>query len=175
MSFQQFMDKQSAFLYSEFFTLTLMGTVQHNKIYKDDVAERERKAFQIALQQKLIDISKQYKKPVPGPIHELNITQLADQLTASQKAILFKDRFRIGTAQKALNLFLKYLWCAGEVVEPPHCPFDFLIIQKLPSELHDIKWTQVDDIGIYRKLVEAAKACAAPLSLAEWELSAWNS
>lgn len=169
------MDKKLEFLYSEFFTLTLMGTVQRNKIYKDGVAERERKAFQIALKQNLLEISKQYKKPVSESDHELNIIQLADQLTASHKAILFNDRFRIGTAQKALNLFLKYLWCAGEIAEPPHCPFDFIIIQKLPNELHSNKWTKVDDIKIYRKLVAAAKACAAPISLAEWELSAWNS
>lgn len=152
-----------------------MGTVQHNKIYKNGVAERERKALQVALKQNLFEMSKQYTNPVSESVHELNIIQLADQLTASQKTILFNDRFRIGTAQKALNLFLKYLWCAGEIAEPPHCPFDFLIIQKLTSELLGNKWTQADDIRTYRKWVAAAKACAAPLSLAEWELIAWNS
>jgi hypothetical protein len=43
-----------------------------------------------------------------------------------------KNLFRVGTAQKALNLYLKYLWCLGEIKTPPHCPFDRGIIQMLP-------------------------------------------
>lgn len=40
--------------------------------------------------------------------------------------------FRIGSAQKALNLYRKYLWCLGYIPFPPHCPFDATIIDQLP-------------------------------------------
>ena len=82
-------------------------------------------------------------------------------------------RIRIGSAQKALNLFLKYLWCIGEAPEPPHCPFDFQIISKLPPAVR-CNWTELDSIETYRALVAAAKTAAAGQSLAEWELAEYN-
>lgn len=165
--------EKTRFLHSEFLTLSLLGTFQHNKIYKAGVSEQERKQLQGSLKQKLIETSCKYKKPVSDSTHEGHIKSLADQLSSEYSHIL-QGRFRIGTAQKALNLFLKYLWCAGEISTPPHCPLDFRIIQKLPSAYHNVKWTQLDDLSLYQELITAAKACAAPDSLAEWELKEWN-
>src|SRR5208282_1517190 len=89
-------------------------------------------------------------------------------------------QFPIGRAQKALNLFLKYLWCIGEICEPPHCPFDSVIIAKLPKGTCP-SWTKLDRIGDYRNLVEAAKKFVAETkdpaddsSLATWELRKYN-
>ena len=28
-------------------------------------------------------------------------------------------------------LYLKYLWCLGEICRPPHCPFDRMVIEEL--------------------------------------------
>jgi len=168
------MTEQSRFLHSEFFTMTLMATVQRGKVYRPGLSEVERKPLQQTLQRRLTQISEQYKTTVTEEDHERNIVSLANDITAAHGDILSDSKFRIGSAQKALNLFLKYLWCIGAITEPPHCPFDFQIIQKLPKELRGISWTQIDDIGTYRRLVAAAKRCAAPLTLAEWELRTYT-
>jgi len=151
-----------------------MATVQRGKVYRPGLSEMERKPLQLTLQQRLTQISGRYKSAVTDEEHEQNIINLAKDITTAHGDILSDGIFRIGSAQKALNLFLKYLWCIGEVAEPPHCPFDFQIIQKLPVELQGIRWTQIGDIETYKKLVVAAKTCAAPLSLAEWELKTYT-
>lgn len=165
--------KKISFLHSEFLTLTVMGTFQRNRIYADGVTEKDRKTLQESLKRKLVELSANYANPVSDSVHEANIEKLANQLSTEHAPVL-NGRFRIGSAQKALNLYLKYLWCIGEIPTPPHCPFDLQIIQLLPFEFHGIKWTKLDDMGVYRKLVAAAKTCAAPATLAEWELAAWS-
>ena len=40
-----------------------------------------------------------------------NIVALSEGLSEDHADILAGKRFRVGTAQKALNLYLKYLWC----------------------------------------------------------------
>ncbi len=62
-------------------------------------------------------------------------------MTTEFKDILFGNGFRVGIAQKALNLYLKYLWCLGKITEPPHCPFDSIIISEIKC---NIKWTEMD-------------------------------
>jgi len=84
------------------------------------------------------------------------------------------NEFRFGTTQKLVNLYLKYQWCLGWRNEPPHCPFDGIILGKrlgLPD-----KWTESDDVRDYLIWVEAAKKKASleGKSIAQWELEAWN-
>jgi hypothetical protein len=87
--------------------------------------------------------------------------------------VLENRRFRIGSAQKALNLYLKYLWCLGKICSPPHCPFDRQIIASLPNYTGP-SWTKLVREEDYRALVEAAKAKAQDSSLAAWELRIYN-
>ena len=79
---------------------------------------------------------------------------------------------RHDSAQKALNLYLKLLWCLGKVKEPPHCPFDSIVISKLGKKLN---WTELDDIQPYKDLVNSARTLAGKLSIAKWELEIYNS
>jgi hypothetical protein len=85
---------------------------------------------------------------------------------------LKNGRFRIGIAQKALNLYLKYLWCVGLIPMPPHCPFDSSIIGHLP-ECMNFNWTAIDSIDDYQKLVNSARKKADDKPIAEWELELW--
>ena len=82
-----------------------------------------------------------------------------------------KGRIRIGTTQKVLNLYLKYLWVLNKIPEPPHCPFDGIIIDMM--ELNEpIRWTKFDDIDVYNKLINKVKD--EKMTVAEWELGKWN-
>jgi predicted house-cleaning noncanonical NTP pyrophosphatase (MazG superfamily) len=119
------------FLHDELFSLTLMAMVQRGKIYKATATNKERNQFHKELQRSLKEIAAEYRTDKTDEEHEKNISRLADTLSFSQHAVLREERFRIGSAQKALNLFLKYLWCLEEILPPPHCPFDAGIIRQL--------------------------------------------
>jgi hypothetical protein len=168
-------DDQKKFLMDEFFQLTLGATVQRAGVYFAGCSEEERKVFQHGLRKELNKIVESYVRPnrVDEQAHIANIVKLANVLTASHANVLQNGRFRIGTAQKALNLYLKYLWCIGEIDEPPHCPFDSVIIAKLPKHVGP-SWTNMDSEDDYFALVAAAKSQAEGSSLANWELDSYN-
>jgi hypothetical protein len=122
-----------------------------------------------------VDYGKKYAEQVENKQHERNVLHLAQRISRRYAAILKGRRFRLGTAQKALNLYLKYLWCLGRIPTPPHCPFDNGIIQKLKLPKAP-KWTALDSVRDYRVLVDAARAKTLEskkepfLPIAMWEL-----
>ena len=130
--------------------------------------------FQSALRSTLAEIATQYEEEVEEEKHIQNICDLSNRLTSGQKEVLNNGQFRIGTAQKALNLYLKYLWCLGKNPLPPHCPFDYQIIAKL-SNYQGPKWTDLEQVQDYRRLVAAAKEKAQGVPLALWELRTYSS
>jgi hypothetical protein len=164
------------FMRDEVFMLTLMAVVSRGHVYKAKPTEREAKKFQSCLWEQLKGMEEKYVQRVDDEAHVGNIESLANEVSASCGEILSKSRFRIGSAQKALNLFLKYLWCLGEIPQPPpHCPFDRRIIECLP-EGAQCNWTECDDIEHYKRWVAEARKIAETqsLSLAGWELLTYN-
>lgn len=163
------------FLQSEFSTLSLGGAFQRAGIYaKDSETEtagrkRLRDHLRVLLDQSL----ERYGKPVSDDQHMSFLRELSDSLSDRHGRILDGGRFRLGIAQKATNLFLKYCWCAGWIPEPPHCPFDRVVIEQLPGMRH-ILWTRLDQPDEYMSLVIAARDRAGPRSLAAWELELWS-
>jgi hypothetical protein len=165
--------EQFNYLRSELFSLTLMGTVQRGKLYQEDSSEGERKAFRRALRLELERLAEQYREVMPERRHFANIERLAKTLSDKHPKALSGKRFRIGSAQKALNLYLKYMWCMGHIPIPPHCPFDARVLSKVPG-CHDVRWTQLDSISHYEDIVHCAKATAHGIPLAKWELRLYN-
>ncbi|MEE1916511.1 hypothetical protein V0R52_08910 [Pseudomonas asiatica] len=80
---------------------------------------------------------------------------------------LHNGRFRIGVAQKLINLHLKYLWATGHIQEPPHCPIDGIIRDKAKISYD---WTTNDSIEAYKQAIDDLKAVAKTRTLAVWEL-----
>lgn len=160
------------FLADQFHGMVLQATVQRAHIYAPDSSEDSREAFRGSLWGQLDELTPAYRDPIAEPEHIANIQRLANQLSRMHGSTLRDGRFRIGPAQKALNLMLKYHWSAGWIPEPPHCPLDSIIIGKLPSEVR-LHWTDLDSVPDYRKLIRAARAVAEAegLSLAQWELA----
>ncbi|MCX5658550.1 MAG: hypothetical protein NTW19_02365 [Planctomycetota bacterium] len=167
-------EHQDRFLADEFFSLTLMGTVQRAGVYNAGLTDSERKRFQSALRSQLEQVALQYQRQVPEEDHIRNILELSQRLTADHAAVLRENRFRIGSAQKALNLYLKYLWCIGKIPAPPHCPFDSQVIKTHRAAYSGPSWTELDDEVHYRSLVRAAKTKANGSILAAWELHMYN-
>jgi hypothetical protein len=164
---------QRVFILNEIFAATLGATVQRSKTYKDNTTEKERNSFQKSLRLKLEKLAQLYISQVPESQHLDNIAFLAETLSTEHSSVLFRSRFRIGSAQKALNLYLKYLWCLGLIEQPPHCPIDAIVLAKLVGRV-STRWTILDSLSEYEEVIAAAKLKAGEIPLSIWELELWN-
>ena len=165
---------QVKFLINEFLTWSIFGALGRLKTYSDIATDKEKNSFRDSLKKRLAEVAREYTSPVTETKHLSNISNLADEMTSNFSGCLRNKRFRIGIAQKALNLYLKYLWCFSIIPLPPHCPFDSKVLGHLP-ECADLDWTSIDIISDYMRLVTAARRQANGRPLSEWELEIWNS
>jgi hypothetical protein len=106
------------FVQREVIALSIQGAFQRAKVY---VSKTPDDSMRKALRGPLASLLREYANPVSEQQHKINIKKIADDLTAEyrDKNLLRGNRFRIGIAQKALNLYLKYLWCLGKAALPP--------------------------------------------------------
>jgi hypothetical protein len=108
-----------------FFSLTLMATVQRAHVYVPDADADAKWKLQKALRSRLEKLEAFYCETISEEDHIRNVVALSEGLSTDHADVLAGRRFRIGTAQKALNLYLKYLWCIGKVPAPPHARLIF--------------------------------------------------
>ena len=151
----------------------ILAAFRRNKMYKDNVLQSERYELRNDLKVELRSLSASYLLGgVSEADHEANIQHLSNVLSAKHGAMLTDGRFKIGTSQKALNLYLKFLWCLDRLPdEPVHCPVDRIILTRV---LIYGAWTQLDDIQSYREWISRIRAAVEPQSLSTWELGAWR-
>lgn len=184
------------FIRDEIFTLSWSAAVSRPKlkIYKDEINENDCRRKKIKNFVKChIDknyikgYEKGYKENDDEP-HIGNIDNLSKKVSDKFGCILANGTFRIGISQKVLNLYLKYLWCLGEIKKPPHCPIDREVLDKLKDEcklikdeskkesankIFDISWTELNDICEYCKIIKEAKKIVGE-DLSDWELEVWG-
>jgi hypothetical protein len=171
------MSAQYDFIISEFWILSWGASVQHARLFVSGTMDSHRREFRKCI------ISFLCEKIIPdyetADVHEdqhiSNIQLLSDEGNIIGEGLLGADGYKIGIAQKLLNLQLKYLWCLGAIREPPHCPIDRIMINKT-SLKGQIAWTQITDMDTYRQVIAALKKAAEPtgLTLAQWELKNYN-
>ncbi len=118
----------------------------------------------------------QYTEKLSEEHHLANIKDLVKHIDKKKYGNLFdtEHKYRIGHAQKLLNLQLKYLWCAGMAVEPPHCPVDRIILNIVKWK--GTSWTKMNKIEKYKKSIEAIREIAKEKnqSIAAWELEVYD-
>ena len=166
-------DEREDFIEAELFQLTVGAVTQRGSVYAPGLSEKARRPVHETLRQLLVDVSPQYDSGgITDERHMENIDQIAQAITLRHVALLRDGRFRIGSAQKALNLHLKYRWCLRQIPMPPHCPFDAYVLRAIPA--WRTPWTRIESIRQYADLVTAARAAAGRQALAEWELSLYN-
>ena len=148
--------------------------------------EKVRTEVRQSLTRKVLCIAKDYVEgSVDDESHVCAIGRLANKMTTEHKSALRGHHFRFGTAQKAMNLYLKHAWLHEWIGTPPHCPFDNVILRPLLREFRRTplccdnghKWTQMDCPRCYRTWVKVAKTRMNEdgyCSLAEWELREFN-
>ena len=158
------------------------GGGEDSKIYEGSPRDSEKEAFKRNLGNSILAISQDYTRPVCEEFHIANTIRLSRDMSSTHGKILFNNRLRIGTSQKALNLYLKFAWSHGWIVRPPHCPFDSIVLAELDLSGHCCEkcklWTKMDCVSCYRYWVDRAKErveeCPVCASLSEWEVCVWN-
>jgi hypothetical protein len=166
------MSSKKRFLKDEFWVLSWNASVQRAGLYKQNSTKENRDTFRreiIAyIKKELLD---KYKTKVTHKTHCKNIEKLSKEGSKLGRKVLVRKKYKIGVAQKLLNLQLKYLWCADEIAEPPHCPVDRVIINKTDSK--GTAWTKIEIIEEYKKVIKSIEKEmkeSGISSLSEWEL-----
>lgn len=83
--------------------------------------------------------------------HIVRISGLCDTINAACGRYLRGGKLKFGRAQKILNGYLKYLWCAGRINTPPHCPFDDRVILRALPKRDDKFWLKYGGLGFLER------------------------
>jgi hypothetical protein len=163
---------KNKFLGNELWILSISGAFQRAKIYAEHSPEKRRIAFRQRLRDKVLELYRQYGNPVSEQQH---VTNIADLIECTKDDILMGGKLKFGSAQKLFNLFLKYEWCRGLIVEPPHCPVDRIVLTEL-NKYNPECWTKISGPQDYMKLITLlkSKAISKSMTLSEWELDVFN-
>jgi hypothetical protein len=163
------------FIESACATAAIAAALQRSGTYRDGTSGKKREEIRESLREHLFLLRSEYKERVSEEQHIRNIRGLAEEMTDKYQEFLSSDGFKIGVAQKAINLYLKYLWCLGVIEEPPHCPLDRSIISRLKAN-NDVNWTELTKIEVYEALMDEIGELARNegRSIAEWELIQYN-
>lgn len=154
---------------------SLRAALRRNHTYIPGVGFYERAALRSRWSELLREISRQYSYHVDDALHVRNIAHISDVLSNEFASILYGERLRIGTSQKALNLYLKFLWCLElNTTPPPHCPIDRLVLWQVG--IVDA-WTKLDSRETYMQWIDTLRNFALAkgyVTLPDYELELWN-
>ncbi|MDO6427562.1 hypothetical protein Q4489_11080 [Thalassotalea sp. 1_MG-2023] len=153
--------------------VTIYAAFQRAKIYSDSATDEDKKALKQSLKNEVAKIIINYSSPVSEAAHFSNISLIAKNINTEWSFALSNRAISIGVIQKALNLYLKLMWCLNEIPEPPHCPLDKVIIDKLAFK-HRKSWTKITNIETYEELINQLKELSGDKSLAAWELEEYE-
>jgi len=171
------MRKADAFIIKELWILSWAASVQRAHLFSRTSTELQRRQFRYQVISYLkSEVLPEYTSRVSEDVHYTNIQRVSDGVSSLDHANVLGDaRYKIGVAQKLLNLQLKYLWCMGLTAEPPHCPIDRVIINKTPLR-GKVAWTKITTLGEYRQVISSLKEVVdrTGLSIAQWELDNYD-
>ncbi|AUC76138.1 hypothetical protein [Olleya sp. Bg11-27] len=185
---------KKTFLNNEIWILTFGGAFQRAQVYSENYPEKTRIAFRKALRDEVEKlVNNKYQVKVSENEHITNIKSIVS-FSNDLKVENTNIPINFGVAQKMLNLYLKYLWCLGELkYEPTHFPVDRLIQIELNKITRNEKnkhlkiapkkieaWTQFKDESKYIDIINLAKTIIDKVevykhfSLAQLELTLFD-
>ena len=155
---------------------SIIASLQRNRTYKEGTSDTDKRELRKALEDQIRSFAEKYLKPVSDEDHIGNICHICSQIKKQHASILFDSKLRLGTAQKAFNLYLKFLWCLDiKRATPPHCPIDGIILKKAGI---NGSWTKLDSKDIYLRWIDQIRSVTQKNgfdSIPQWELAIWNS
>ena len=174
--------EQIKFLKNQFWILTISAAFSRNKIYnveneKSVASEKEKNVFRSELFNHIEALIKNYSNNGNNDdIHKSNIESIVEFSSKHFSGKLQNGGLNIGTAQKILNLYLKYLWCSELIdFEPPHFPIDRIIQKGTKIKGNKIvSWTKgIENYKGYLEILENVYNKNGD-SKAVWELKTYN-
>lgn len=168
-------EEQRYFLKNQFWQYSKKAAFARASVYKfaDEQTPPEQGKIKKSLHRKLHNaienLLPQYEAGKVTPEQHLKNIDFVKH-SANKNAQWYRVNF--GVSQKLLNLYLKYLWCAGIIRhEPPHFPVDRVIQNKvINTVVHN--WTQIDTVKEYKNIIE--KSRSATDTPAQMELRVYN-
>jgi hypothetical protein len=165
-------DWKLKFLRRELLSSSWSASVQHNPTYLKSAEQVTIGKFRDAMFSYLLSqIEPLYQGQITDEQHFINIEALMKYAEEKGRSVLMGGKYKAANAQKLLNLYLKYLWCAGLVETPPHCPVDSIILAK--AKIHGKSWTKMLSVDDYREVISLLKK-VVNVPLAPWELQVYS-
>lgn len=156
------------YIFRELWISTWNASVQHASLYQTGAWKDRRDEIDIFKKGLIMyvqgEIIPKYKEKVNEKDHLENMLSTIEYANGLDNGILGPHKYKLGIAQKLLNLALKYYWCLDEIAEPPHCPVDRIIINKTRLK-GKVNWTDITKEGEYLKVIDAIRDIAAPQGL----------
>jgi hypothetical protein len=158
----------------------LGAAAQHNLLYSKPHTTTEKRAAQEKWKVALTEIGKRFEGDITVDVYEKMVLELKDTMNQSFPSLFDNgssdgSMFRVSHAQKSISVYIKHLWCCGEIAEPNICPVDRVILKRTAAKnrFDLLKWTGVNSIEEYRVRFDFIRqaAHAASMSVACWELS----
>jgi hypothetical protein len=166
-------------------SLSIKAALGHNSLWRQGATTKDKLPAKEFWRDQLLALIAKYKTPKNDMEYERDICHLKKTMNGQFNSIFRKDvhpryktdpGFRVSHSQKSISVFLKHMWCMGELVEPPQCPVDRVILTYAGLRQPENKWGYVNLIEVHQKLILhlRSKAKKASLSLARWELRVFN-
>lgn len=165
--------KEIDFLKRQFFRISWSASTQRNPTYEKSASPEARALFLKEMGRFLMPkVNLEYSQEVSEDNHYSNIEGLMEYGAETGHGLLLGGRYKSANAQKLLNVYLKFLWCAGLITRPPHCPVDAIVLRA--AGIRDQNWTEMQTLEEYRQIVGLLKLAAGTNSLADWELDVYE-
>jgi hypothetical protein len=148
--------------------------VRGKRVYRTEAPEK-RKAFREEWDRLIRQESQRYiqaTQAISDDQHCEVIRTISENLSGRFGEILQDGVLRYGVTQKALNLYLKYLWRLQKTaIPPPHCPVDGVALGKAGIRG---SWTKSNSEKEYMDWIGALRIVATDrVGLSEWEYKVW--
>ena len=147
------------------------------KPLSEKIADKDKKSLKKTIKKELEKIGQNYTNTVSEEDHIKNIETLSREITKEHGEILKNGQLRIGTAQKLLNVYIKFLWSLNpeQIKNPIHCPLDRIVLKKIGC---NDSWTMMERIDEYEDKIDKIRNYfekkGINKSIAEWERDLWN-
>jgi len=151
---------------------TIQAAFQRGNVYAPNLSKKDKNDLKNSIKGELEKIANNYIKNVSEAAHIKNIEHLSLTITQNHSKKLKNGRLRIGTAQKLLNVYIKFLWCLDKAMEPKHCPIDGIVLKEIKDNQ---KWTDLKSIVEYKKIISKIRNhINNNETIAKWEWKLWN-
>jgi hypothetical protein len=156
------------------------AALQHNALYAancgpTDQRRRDLKNFVQKFINNRINIDELLLNPMTQEEYLATITELKTLANQEFGDCFRPEGYRISHAQKVLGVYMKHLWCMGQIQTPPQCPIDrniLVTISQYPQyrRFRNLTWTDINDLNVHCEIIAAIQAIAPAQQIADWEL-----